>query len=223
MTKVKICSIQDVSHAFAAAEAGADYVGLNFVPGVRRQLAEAKAKEIVAGCREAWHGGGPKLVGVFADQPLAHVNLTLVECGLDMAQLSGNETPGYCHGVVRPVIKALHVPVGRPAQETIRRMEELLQQYESAEALPLLDPLVTGTHGGAGVTFDWAVARELAQRHKFLLAGGLTPENVADAVRQVQPWGVDVSSGVETGGVKDVAKIRAFLRNANAVPVNPNR
>ncbi len=216
MTRVKICSISDVSHALAAAEAGADYIGLNFVPGVRRQLAEATAKEIVAGCRAAWGSGGPKLVGVFADQPLAHVNLTLVECGLDMAQLSGKETPGYCHGVVRPVIKALHVPVGQPVQETVRRMERLLKQYEEMEALPLLDPLVAGAHGGAGVTFDWAIARELALRHKFLLAGGLTPENVADAVRQVQPWGVDVSSGVETGGVKDVGKIRAFVAQARS-------
>ncbi len=214
MTRVKICSISDVSHALAAAEAGADYVGLNFVPGVRRQLAEAKAKDIVTGCREAWGSGGPKLVGIFVDQPLAEVNRILEACGLDMAQLSGNETTDYVRGLVRPAIKAVHVPVGRPVDEVVHEFGGTLLEYERVGAIPLLDPEVTGHHGGAGQTFDWAIARELASRHKFLLAGGLTPENVAQAVAQVQPWGVDVSSGVEMGGVKDSAKIKAFVAAA---------
>ncbi|MBI4310143.1 MAG: hypothetical protein HY681_00050 [Chloroflexi bacterium] len=216
MTYVKICSIQDVAHAFAAAEAGADFVGFNFVPGVRRQLPEEKARAMIQAFRRQWGDRGPRLVGIFVDQPIEEVNRMLETCGLDMAQLSGGETPDYVRGLARPVLKAIQVPVGRPVADVARELDGVLAAYEQAGATPLLDPEVTGHHGGAGQAFDWAIAKALAQSHRFLLAGGLTPENVADAVRQVQPWGVDVSSGVETGGVKDVAKIRAFVANAKA-------
>ncbi|MDO8751798.1 MAG: phosphoribosylanthranilate isomerase [Dehalococcoidia bacterium] len=212
--RVKICSIQEAEHALAAAEAGADYVGLNFVPGARRCLAEEKANLIVKAYRQQHGRGRPRLVGVFAGQPLEEVNRILDDCDLDMAQLSGNEPLDYCLAIGRPVIKAVHVPLGLPFQQVVSALDAVLGKLESANILPLLDPDVAGAHGGTGATFDWNIARELAPLHQFLLGGGLTTENVGQAVHDVGPWGVDVSSGVETKGIKDPEKIRAFVQQA---------
>ena len=214
MTHVKICSVQAVEHALAAAAAEADFVGFNFVPGVRRRLEEEAARRMVQEYRERRGKDGPRLVGVFADQPLEEVNRILAGCGLDMAQLSGQEPISYALRVERPVIKAVHVPAGQPRDQTIDDLNQLLQELESEDILPLLDPHVDGALGGTGATFDWAIAEALAPSHRFLLAGGLTPDNVAHAVENVRPWGVDVSSGVETSDTKDPAKIRAFIQNA---------
>ena len=214
MTHVKICSVQVLEHALAAADAGADFVGFNFVPGVRRRLEEEAARHMVQEYRERHGKDDPKLVGVFADQPLEEVNRILAGCGLDMVQLSGQEPISYALGVECPVIKAVHVPAGQPRDRTIDDLNRLLQELESEDILPLLDPHVDGALGGTGATFDWAIAEALAPSHRFLLAGGLTPDNVAHAVESVRPWGVDVSSGVETSGLKDLEKIRAFIQNA---------
>ncbi|MCZ6615499.1 MAG: phosphoribosylanthranilate isomerase [Chloroflexi bacterium] len=213
MTHVKICSVQAVDHALAAADAGADFVGFNFVPGVRRRLERDAARSMVQEYRARHGKDGPRLVGIFADQPLEEVNRILTECGLDMAQLSGQEPISYALQVERPVIKAVHIPTGRPRDQTIDDLNRLLQELEADDILPLLDPHVDGALGGTGATFDWAIAEALAPSHRFLLAGGLTPDNVAKAVERVRPWGVDVSSGVETGGTKDPEKIRAFIQN----------
>ena len=216
MTKVKICSVQEAEHILAAAEAGANFVGLNFVPGVRRRLPEDKAREMVQAFRDRYNRTGPKLVGIFVDQPLDEVDRILQECDLDMAQLSGHEPLEYAKQVSRPVIKAVHVPAGKPAGEVIASLRPLLAELESAGILPLLHPDVGQALGGTGAALDWEIARALGTDRHFLLAGGLEPENVAQAVRQVQPWGVDVSSGVETAGIKDVEKIEAFVQRAGA-------
>lgn len=214
MTHVKICSVQAVDHAVAAANAGADFVGFNFVPGVRRRLEEEAARRMIREYRERRGTDGPKLVGIFADQPLEEVSRIITECALDMVQLSGQEPISYALRVARPVIKAVSVPVEQPRDQTIDDLNQLLQELEAEDILPLLDPHVDGALGGTGATFDWAIAEALAPNHQFLLAGGLTPDNVAHAVESVRPWGVDVSSGVETNGLKDPEKIRAFIQNA---------
>ena len=214
MTRVKICSVQEVEHALAAAEAGADCVGFNFVPGVRRQLPEDKARIMIQAYREQRGQGDPKLVGIFADQPLDEVNRILVACDLDMAQLSGQEPLDYCLRVERPVIKAVHVPLDQPVRQVVRTLDYALTRLEAANILPLLDPDVAEARGGTGITFDWTAARDLVPMHQFLLAGGLSPENVGQAVRDGRPWGVDVSSGVETNGIKDIDKIRLFVQQA---------
>ncbi len=219
MTQVKICSVQEADHALAAARAGADFVGFNFVPGVRRQLPEEKAQRMVRAYREERGSSGPKLVGIFVDQPQDEVNRILDYCDLDMAQLSGHESLDYCLQLKRPVIKAVHVPMNQPADAVVEGVDVALSELEDADILPLLDPEVASAPGGTGNAFDWAIARELATRHRFLLAGGLTPENVAQAVKEVQPWGVDVSSGVESNGIKDVDRIAAFVRGAKATEV----
>jgi len=214
MTRVKICSVQKAEHIIAAAEAGADFVGLNFVPGVRRQLSEGKAKRMIQEYWDKHKSGDPRLVGIFVDQPLDDVNRILEYCDLDMAQLSGQEPLDYCLHVERPVIKAVHVPVGQPVGLIANTLDAVLAELEAAGILPLLDPEVAEGHGGTGQAFDWAVAQELASRHLLLLAGGLTPENVGRAVRKVRPWGVDVSSGVESGGIKAPGRIARFVREA---------
>ena len=214
MIRVKICSVQEAEHIIAAAEAGADFVGLNFVPGARRQLSEEKAKRMIQEYWDKHRRGDPKLVGIFVDQPAEEVNRILAECDLDMAQLSGHEPVDYCRRIEWPIIKAVHVPTNQPVEQVVATLDITLSELESAGIMPLLDPEVAGAHGGTGAAFDWAIARELAKRHLLLLAGGLTPENVAQVVRGVRPWGVDVSSGVETKGIKDPARIREFVRQA---------
>ena len=217
MTQVKICSVQEAEHILAAAEAGASFVGLNFVPGVRRRLLEDKAREMVQAFRDRYDRTGPRLVGIFVDQPQDEVDRILQECDLDMAQLSGHESLEYARLVSKTGDQGRPRSCGEAGpEEVIARLRPLLSELESAEILPLLHPDVGPAHGGTGATFDWKIARALAADRRFLLAGGLDPENVAQAVRQVQPWGVDVSSGVETAGIKDVEKIEAFVQGARA-------
>jgi phosphoribosylanthranilate isomerase len=244
MTRVKICGIQTLADAQVAAQAGADYVGLVMVPQRRRQVTLQAGREIVQGLKA---GGGPcpQVVGLFAGQPLAEVNHAIQQCGFDLVQLCGAESLDYCLQVAAPVIKVLHVgnppspPLPRGAgrlppfakggqggfstpEEPLSELEARLRRYREAGCLVTLDRLVEGLQGGTGQRFDWSIAAGLARRgHQFLLAGGLTPDNVGQAIAAVQPWGVDVSSGVETGGVKDPQKIKAFILQARKSPQPP--
>lgn len=217
MTAIKICGIQRAEDALAAAEAGADFVGLVFVPQRRRRLTEGQAAQIVKALTE-YSGDSatktPQVVGLFADQPIDEVNRHIKSCHLERVQLCGSESLDYCRLVQAPVIKVIHVPEGETRDGDVDRLAESIQKYQDAGHLVTLDRQVDGLQGGTGKSFDWSIAARLAQAgHEFLLAGGLTPENVAEAVRSVAPWGVDVSSGVETGGEKDATKIRAFIKN----------
>ena len=210
MTQIKICGIQRASDALVAAEAGADFVGLVFVPGSRRKLDEEAARSIAFTLRESAEHT-PKVVGLFANQPLGEVNHIIESCALDMAQLCGDEPLDYCAQIRVPVIKVVHILDSQPSSEVIGSVEHFKRQGHKVT----LDRKVDGLQGGTGCSFDWNIAQEIAQRGlPFLLAGGLTPHNVAEAVRMVRPWGVDVSSGVETEGAKDSEKIRAFIQNA---------
>lgn len=212
MTRVKICGIQELDHALVAAQAGADFIGLVFVPGRRRRVDVDKAKTIVAGAKSNC-GKVTKVVGLFADQPLDEVNQVIRACQLDLVQLCGQETLEYCGQVEAEVIKALHIPDSEDAGASM--LADSLQSFRKAGHLVTLDRLVDGLQGGTGQSFDWGIAAQLSEDgHEFLLAGGLTPDNVTQAISTVKPWGVDVSSGVETGGVKDSEKIKAFVRNA---------
>ncbi len=220
MTLVKICGVSDPRHARAAASYGADLVGVVFAPSRRqvtmgqgRSIAEAlgarsgpPAAPSVDAVEARLKAGRPLLVGVFADQDADTINGIARECDLDLIQLSGSEPWEMCELLERPVLKCLKVRQGQPAAEVLARVRE--------GALLLLDPHVEGSYGGAGVTLDWNMAAEVAKEQPVMLAGGLRPDNVAKAVRTVRPWAVDVSSGVETEGVKDVAKVRAFIKAA---------
>ena len=235
--KVKICGIRRLEDAQIAAEAGADYIGLVFVPGRPRRVDIPTAAAIVSGIK-ASGVGAPKVVGLFADQLLEEVNRTADACGLDLLQLCGGESTEYCAGAVRPVIKVVHVPGsikgtdftadgtaedGTADETAWQALVERIKSYSQAGHMVTLDRLVEGIPGGTGESFDWGVAAELSrQGHSFLLAGGLSPDTVGQAVERVQPWGVDVSSGVETQGVKDAGKIRDFIQVARGLG-NPRR
>ena len=213
MTRVKICGIRSLDDAQVAAEAGADFIGLVFVPGRRRRLEIDAARKIVAGLR-GFLETPPKVVGLFADQPLAEVNHTIDTGDLDMAQLCGAESLDYCRNTNAQVIKVLHIPQRQSSSSSTQQLSARIMAHQDAGHMVTLDRLVEGLQGGTGESFDWSIAAELSQQgHNFLLAGGLSPDNVADAVAVAHPWGVDVSSGVETNGVKDHRKIRDFIQN----------
>ncbi len=199
MVRIKVCGIRTEQDGLEAVRAGADFVGL-VLAASGRQVSVAQAKQIAAAVRSS--GSPARVVGVFVNSPASEVNRIARECGLDYVQLSGDESLAYCREIEKPVIKAVHVGSGLPELE------------KKAGLIYLLDTHVAGRYGGTGITFDWSLARQISRRTPLILAGGLTPENVGQAIREVGPWGVDVSSGVETDGVKDMNKIRAFIAAA---------
>ncbi len=226
MIRIKICGVGNPSDACAAAEAGADFIGMVFVPERRRRITPGDAKEIVDAVRALdgplRPGSGqalPRMVGLFADQPLEEVNETIAHCGLDTVQLCGKESVEYAAGVDCEVIKVVHVPASyRPPPASYTDVPQLagrVREYAESGCLVTLDRLVEGIQGGTGQSFNLEVAASLSRRGvSFLLAGGLTPANVGRAISIVRPWGVDVSSGVETIGKKDRRKIQRFVENA---------
>jgi phosphoribosylanthranilate isomerase len=199
MTKIKICGIKTVKDALAAVEAGADLIGFNFYPKSPRYIDVGICRDIMSVMRRY---GYATYVGVFVNASVEEIYATIETCGLGLAQLHGDETPEMVSALNGKAFKAFR---GIPSDVT---------GYERNDAPALLvDAAVKGVYGGSGVTADWSAAAEMAKKYPLLLAGGLTPENVADAVRQVKPWGVDVASGVEsTAGVKDAAKMSAFVK-----------
>jgi len=208
MTRVKICGIKEAHHAVAAVEAGADLIGLVFAPSTRR-VSPARAQEIAAAVRSS--GGTAKLVGVFVNAHASEVGRIADLCALDWIQLSGDETVEYCVELGRPIIRSIRVGRQSPADlcAEIAAASELIGPHGF---LTLLDAYVENRYGGTGIGFDRAIAARVAERFPTIVAGGLTPDNVGRLVEHVAPWGVDVSSGVETDGAKDVAKIEAFVQ-----------
>jgi len=208
MTRVKICGISQQAHALAVIEAGADFIGLVFTQS-QRQVTLPQAQDIVGAvkkCSEA-----TEVVGVFVNMPADEVNRIAHSCNLDWVQLSGDEPWEYCHQITRPLIKAVRIKEGQHPEEICADLASGAKVLASQRYIYLLDSQVKGKYGGTGMTFDWSLARQAAEQFPVIIAGGLTPDNVAQAIKMVAPWGVDVSSGVEVGGVKDIVKIRAFI------------
>ena len=222
MIRVKICGIGNPDDACVAAEAGADFIGMVFVPERRRRITPDDAKDIVdavraldAPLRPGSGQASPRMVGLFADQPLEEVNEVVAHCVLDAVQLCGQESVEYASAVDCEVIKVVHVPASYRAPDDVPQLAGRVQEYAESGCLVALDRLVEGIQGGTGQSFNLEVAASLSSRGvSFLLAGGLTPANVGRAISIVRPWGVDVSSGVETIGKKDRRKIRRFVENA---------
>jgi phosphoribosylanthranilate isomerase len=202
--KVKICGITSVADGFAAAEAGADILGFVFCEQSCRNLSVAQAAAIISELP-------PFTIkaGVFVDAPEDLVVRAVGQCGLNLLQFHGEEPPDYCTQFGIMSMKAFRI---RDA-ESLKRMPEYLTEAW------LLDAYASGKAGGTGEIFNWDLAVEAKQFGRpIFLAGGLTPENVAEAVARVQPFGVDVSSGVEAGpGRKDHRKVAAFIRAAKDV------
>lgn len=212
MTRVKICGIREVTDALAAAAAGADLIGTVFAPS-KRQVSAERAREIALALEGLQ--APPKFVGVFVNMPADEVNRIAAHCKLDLVQLSGDEPWGFVRAIQKDVIKVIRVGGRQSAQEVIAQIQAG-EKAVGAKVVCLLDCHVEGSYGGSGRTFDWTVARQVGQRHPVIVAGGLSPENVREAIRVAAPWGVDVSTGVETNGVKDVSRIKSFIREVRA-------
>lgn len=200
MTKVKICGITTVADAMMAVEAGADALGFVFYDQSPRNLEPAQAAEIIRVLPPF-----VQVVGLFVHAPLDFINTVTDRCRLDVVQLHGDEPQEFCAGVNRRVIKAFR----------IKDITSLDHMDEYNVAGYLLDAWSPKAFGGTGVTFNWDTALIAKKFGPIILAGGLTPENVAEAVQYVSPYGVDVSSGVEAAHrVKDPEKVRQFIQRA---------
>ena len=197
MAKVKICGITRVDDALRCIDAGADAIGLNFWPASPRYVDVPMARAIV----EAG-GDHVQMVGVFVDFSVDRIRGILMETGVDWAQLHGTEPPEALAALLPQAYKAISVKDGSAI--------ELARSYPGEHIL--LDASVPGIPGGTGRTFDWAIAAEVQKERKLTLAGGLTPGNVAEAVAAVNPFRVDVASGVESApGRKDPDLVKRFI------------
>jgi phosphoribosylanthranilate isomerase len=211
VTQVKICGIMNIETGVAAASAGADYLGLVFAPSARR-LAPEIAAEISAASHD--QKLSLKVVGVFVNQPAQEVNKLARTCQLDLVQLSGNESWDYCKMLELPIMKAVHVSA-TTSRENLLEHVMAGRQALGDDLIFLLDTQVSGSFGGTGRLFDWDLARGLPG-FQIIVAGGLTPDNVGNLVAELNPWGVDVSSGVETDGQKDLKIMRDFIKIAKS-------
>ena len=206
MTKIKICGIKTIPDALAAVNAGADLIGFNFYPKSPRYVDVGMCRNIMSVMRQI---GKVTCVGVFVNASVAEILATMDTLGLNLAQLHGDESPA--------TLKELH---GK-AFKAFRGIPSTIEGFERQDAPAfLVDAAVKGVYGGSGVTADWDGAAELAKKYPLLLAGGLTPENVAKAVSRVKPWGVDVASGVESApGKKDAGKMVEFIKEVKRLEI----
>ena len=201
MTKIKICGITNIEDALAAAEYGADALGFIFYPKSPRAVSKESARSIISELPPFI-----STVGVFVNENSEHINDVVSYTGINTVQLHGTEPPEKCTSYNK-VIKAFG----------IKQLSDIgqLEQYNMVSAF-LLDTYAPDSHGGTGQIFNWEIAVEAKKDGRIILAGGLDPENIGDAIRTVRPYGVDVSSGVEgpVKGKKDLNKLRSFIYNA---------
>jgi phosphoribosylanthranilate isomerase len=206
MTRIKICGITRAEDAKTVAASGADAIGLVFYAKSPRHVSAEQAAQLAVALPPF-----VTTVGLFVDAEPAFVREVLAAVPLDVLQFHGDETPEYCAQFGRPYLKAIRVKAGVDLVECAAR-------YVGAQAL-LLDAYVAGVPGGTGATFDWTlIPRNLPL--PVILSGGLDAENVAEGIRQVRPYAVDVSSGVEAAkGIKDAAKVAAFVNEVKRIDV----
>lgn len=201
-TQVKICGIRSLMAAQTAVYAGAKFLGFNFVPGSRRRISPVFAKQIIDQIKNQ-----VKIVGVFQNQPFEEVNKIAQFLDLDFVQLHGEEDAGYVSEMQRPVIKTLQLEADFDLNKVLKSLNSLDVQYF------LLDRLKQGK----GKMLKTEKLNILCKSYKIFVAGGLNPQNVVDVVRSVEPFAVDVASGIETGGVEDLEKIKLFIERTKNV------
>jgi len=204
--KVKICGITNLVDAIQAIEAGADMLGFNFYPPSPRYITPDACRVLITALEV--QNLTAVYVGVFVNASSEEIARTLNQCGLDLAQLSGDEPSEFLLDLKEKAFKGL-----RP--KSLNEAIELSQEYAKGKTIPalLVDAHQAGVYGGTGRLANWEIARVIAERYPILLAGGLHPANVASALDEVRPWGVDVASGVEANpGKKDHRLVRDFIR-----------
>jgi phosphoribosylanthranilate isomerase len=212
--KVKICGITRYGDAQAAIDAGADLLGFNFYPKSPRYIDPLRAARVIAAIRV--RNARVQIVGVFVNSPIETIARIMDICAIDLAQLSGDEPPETLVQLNGCAFKAL-----RPKDEA--SLPQSLISYPPKAGSPafLVDAYRPGKYGGTGQLADWTLARSLAEAFPVLLAGGLNPENVSEAIWQVHPWGVDVASGVEdTPRRKDRSRMAAFIKAAKGADLD---
>jgi len=199
MVRVKICGITNLEDALMTVEAGADALGFVFFQGSPRHISPDAAAAIIRRLPPF-----VQTVGLFVNEEPETVNTIADQCGLDLVQLHGDESPEYCSGIKRRIIKAFRV---KDASSV-----DAMADYHVAACL--LDAWSPAARGGTGTTFNWDIAAGVASARQIILAGGLTPDNVAAAIASVKPYAVDVSSGVESApGKKDAGLVARFIRS----------
>lgn len=200
---VKICGLREPADIEQTAALRPDALGFNFWPGSKRYVDPGVLKDVLPGIPESI-----LKVGVFVDMPSDEIRRIMDAAGLDVAQLHGGETADFCAGLQRRMWKAVHLNRLAPGEMPVYPVDALL-----------IDSYSTHSPGGTGIRLDWNASRDFVKRSPLpvLLAGGLTPENVSEAIRSVQPWGVDVSSGVEQQpGKKDMDRVKAFIEQCRS-------
>ena len=216
MPEIKICGITNLDDARAAMDAGADYLGFVLYKKSPRAVSPENLRRLTGKI-----GGKIKTVGVFVNASALVVTRIAADCGLDFVQLCGEEQQASFHALPRPVWRVIRFLEGKlqpePSSWPLDHAPGAGQAGGPAERY-VLDSFQTGLYGGSGTTMDWDAAAKISAQHKIMLAGGLTPRNVSTAVRIVRPFGLDVSSGVESRpGKKDPDKIRFFIEMAQRV------
>ena len=209
MTLIKICGLTSMEDAVVISQFSVDIIGLVFAES-RRQVSPQQAAQITSQVRKL--SRQPEIAGVFVNESPHVVNRTADRYGLDMVQLSGDESWDYCRKINRPVIQVIHV---LPTTSTGEIIEHINQGNGAGSKLPfvcMLDSKGSGEYGGTGHVFEWKIAQEVAAAFPVMIAGGLSAGNVGELISQVRPVGVDISSGVETDGRKDIAKVRDFIQ-----------
>lgn len=197
--KVKVCGMTQLKDAVHAVEQGADAVGFIFYNKSPRSVTMKTVREIISRLPPF-----VDTVGVFVNERVEKVNKVAEYCGLDLVQLHGDESPAYCKKIKRRVIKAFRV----------KDLQSIKQLEKYSVSGFLLDTFSENEHGGTGKVFDWNLAHPAKKMGPVILAGGLNPRNIKQAIKQVRPYGVDVCSGVEKEpGIKDPEKVRVFLEN----------
>ena len=213
-TTVKICGITTSELAIAAASLGAEMIGVVFASS-RRQVSEEAAKSIRSALNRHKQETGerPLLVGVFVNESPRRMLQIAAQVGLDVLQLSGDESPEDTARCAEsyPVLKAFRFPPVLGTEQALDLLEGYAMEGARFGVRPLMDAYRSGEYGGTGQLADWTVATALAARYEIVLAGGLAPANVAEAITSVRPWGVDVSSGVELEGKKDPQSMKNFV------------
>lgn len=201
-THVKICGLTNLEDARFASGALADFLGFIFYEKSPRYVEPAKAGVIINWIE------GPGTVGVFVNQPLDDVNMIARETGIDLIQLHGNESPDYCRLIEKPVIKVFHLD----SKTDPRELKQKIEGYRDVVEYYLFDTKSSSHWGGTGQTFEWDLLKDLSMDKPFFLSGGLKRANVLEACRRVNPFAVDLSSGLEKApGIKDYDKIEMFF------------